>query len=368
MKKNTISACLIVKNSEKYLEECLKNIFPLADEIILLDTGSNDKTIDLAFNTAFKYQYHYLKIYHDYWQNDFSQARNKCLSYATQEWILYLDVDEIISLNTQKNLPSFLEKNNFSANTTLCFRLLNPHPESGEIASYFRYSMFRRTSNIFFYGPVHEFLKSSSGELEVIDCPEFEIYHQGNLISSEQFFKKRQQYIKILVDFINKNRESSDLEHFYFHLGNMYGQINHFEKALNEYQNCFNYFAQKELKKNNSFYGDLLVKMIRLLLFNLNRYGEALPKIQLLIELSPEFADALFYLAYYQQKSGEIKKAIAIYESLQDLLIEKKQTNYLGIISLEEKLAKFVIINLAECYRLIGDKCKADFYRQKVLN
>lgn len=368
MKKNTVSACLIVKNSEKYLADCLKNLFSLADEIILLDTGSNDKTIDLAVNISRKYHYQSLKIYRDHWQNDFSKARNKCIEQATQEWILYLDADEIISDGTQKNLHSFLEKNNFSGDTVLCFRLLNPHPETGEISSYFRYSMFRRNRGIFFYGPVHEFLKSSSGELKVIDCPDFEIYHQGNLISFEEFIKKRHNYIDILVDFIDKNREGTDLEHFYFHLGNMYGQIGQFEKALNEFQNCFFYFEQKKLNKNNSFYGDLLSKMIRISLFHLENSTEVLEKIKILLKLAPEFPDALFYLACYHQKSGKIKDAIAIYEYTQDLLLQKKQLNLLGIISFEEKLAKFVLNNLAECYLLIGDKYKADFYRQKGLS
>ena len=82
-----ISACLIVQNEERFLRDCLNSIAGVVDEICLMDTGSNDQTLDIARD--FK-----CKIRHFTWGDDFSAARNACLEMATQEWILVIDSDE----------------------------------------------------------------------------------------------------------------------------------------------------------------------------------------------------------------------------------------------------------------------------------
>lgn len=91
MKTNIIlSVCLIVKNEEKVLERCLKPLEYFADEIIIVDTGSTDKTIEIAS----KYT---SKIYHFKWNNSFSDARNFSFSKATGKYIMWLDADDVIS-------------------------------------------------------------------------------------------------------------------------------------------------------------------------------------------------------------------------------------------------------------------------------
>jgi len=82
-----ISACLIVKNEEKYLDRCLKSIYKYVDEIIITDTGSTDKTIEIAKKYTDK-------IYFLKWSDDFAAARNFCQSHAAGEYILRIDADE----------------------------------------------------------------------------------------------------------------------------------------------------------------------------------------------------------------------------------------------------------------------------------
>jgi len=92
MMGNAISACLIVKDEEKHLENCLNSIKSLADEIIIVDTGSKDKTKEIAkkfTNNIFDFR----------WNNDFSEARNFALSKSTKDWILSIDADESFSKN-----------------------------------------------------------------------------------------------------------------------------------------------------------------------------------------------------------------------------------------------------------------------------
>src|SRR3989338_2535121 len=89
MPKQTISLCMITKNEEKYLEQCLNSVKAFVDEVVIVDTGSIDKTKEIAkrFNA---------KIYDFKWVDDFSAARNESLKYATKDWILVLDADEVL--------------------------------------------------------------------------------------------------------------------------------------------------------------------------------------------------------------------------------------------------------------------------------
>jgi len=82
--KNEVSLCMIVKNEETYLPRCLSSIKDIVDEIIIIDTGSSDRTIEIA--KSFGAQVHYFQ-----WNNNFGEARNESLKYATKDWILILD-------------------------------------------------------------------------------------------------------------------------------------------------------------------------------------------------------------------------------------------------------------------------------------
>lgn len=85
-----ISLCMIVKNEEALLDKCLSSVHGLVDEIIVVDTGSTDRTVEIA-------QAHGARIEHFKWCDDFAAARNYSLGFARGEWILILDADE--SLN-----------------------------------------------------------------------------------------------------------------------------------------------------------------------------------------------------------------------------------------------------------------------------
>ncbi|XME02809.1 glycosyltransferase [Lachnospiraceae bacterium C1.1] len=85
----TISLCMIVKNEEQILERCLDSVADLMDEIIIVDTGSEDKTKEIARRYTDK-------VYDFKWDNDFAAARNFAFSHATKEYIYSADADEVI--------------------------------------------------------------------------------------------------------------------------------------------------------------------------------------------------------------------------------------------------------------------------------
>ena len=78
---------MIVKNEEAFLAQCLDSVKDCVDEMIIVDTGSTDRTVEIAESYG-------ARIYHHPWENDYSKHRNQSLSYATGDWILLLDADE----------------------------------------------------------------------------------------------------------------------------------------------------------------------------------------------------------------------------------------------------------------------------------
>jgi glycosyltransferase involved in cell wall biosynthesis len=78
---------LIAKNEERFLPQCLRSVRALASQIVVVDTGSTDRTVDIAREFG-------AEVHSFSWCDDFSAARNAALEHATGDWILILDADE----------------------------------------------------------------------------------------------------------------------------------------------------------------------------------------------------------------------------------------------------------------------------------
>ncbi|HYE75622.1 MAG TPA: glycosyltransferase family 2 protein, partial [Blastocatellia bacterium] len=92
---NTISFCMIAKNEEKLIGNCLSSVQEIADEIIVVDTGSTDRTVKIAQSFGARILYHK-------WDGNYGRAQNVFVQAATQDWILTLDGDEAIA---QQDVP-----------------------------------------------------------------------------------------------------------------------------------------------------------------------------------------------------------------------------------------------------------------------
>jgi tetratricopeptide (TPR) repeat protein len=130
-----ISLCMIVRDEEALLPRCLASVKGVVDEIVVVDTGSTDRTIDIAqqFGAA---------VYHSPWQDDFAAARNEALSHAQGEWVLVLDADETLLPVCVADLRAAIESPDCIAVTllreevgaqqnpyTLLCRLFRCHPQ-----------------------------------------------------------------------------------------------------------------------------------------------------------------------------------------------------------------------------------------------
>ncbi len=144
-----LSVCLIAKNEEKFLGRCLASVRSLAAQIIVVDTGSTDRTVEIA-------REHGAEVHEFAWCDDFSAARNEALKYANGDWILMLDADEEFLAEHHRTLQQEMQSTGVMA-----FRL--PIIDEGreqEGCSYVP-RLFRNAPALFFVGRVHEQVFSS---------------------------------------------------------------------------------------------------------------------------------------------------------------------------------------------------------------
>ncbi len=97
-----LSVAIIVRNEQEVIAETLESIRTIADEIIVWDSGSEDETINLARKKG-------AKVFQGFWKNDFSAARNACLSKVTADWVLWLDAGEKLDNLAAKKLRNFVD-------------------------------------------------------------------------------------------------------------------------------------------------------------------------------------------------------------------------------------------------------------------
>ena len=145
MAKPKISLCMIVRNEEQMIPRFLQKAAGVWDELCVVDTGSEDRTIELFTAVG-------AKVKEIIWQNDFAAARNESLAMATGEWILYLDPDELMSLELIGQIRAVCKREDVGAATVI---MRNPvaHGHYHE-APLLR--LFRRDRSVRFQFPIHE--------------------------------------------------------------------------------------------------------------------------------------------------------------------------------------------------------------------
>ena len=150
---------MIVKNEEENLCKILNCAKKFADEIIIVDTGSTDKTKEIA-------QTFTDKVYDFEWCDDFSKARNYSFSHATCDYQMWLDADDFITDINIKKLND-LKHSNLNADVYMCKYIF-------ENLTYFRERILSRKKNFKWEGFVHEAIPPQ-GEVKYLDI---EIQHQ----------------------------------------------------------------------------------------------------------------------------------------------------------------------------------------------
>src|SRR6266704_3953568 len=154
MKKPTVSACLITKNEEKFLPRCLESIRQLVDQIIVVDTGSTNRTVDIARRFG-------ARVEHFEWCDDFAAARNYSLKFASSDWILIIDADEELCLSSVYEFLSALQNPQALGYWVWQMGSEGENVESAVYAGRVL-RLFRRHSALKFKGRLHEQIPSEA--------------------------------------------------------------------------------------------------------------------------------------------------------------------------------------------------------------
>ena len=288
--RNEISLCMIVKNEEDYLPQCLESISDIVDEIIIIDTGSTDRTVEIAKSYG-------AKVYYFKWRNSFSEARNESLKYATKDWILILDADDKLSNEYKENFKLLLNSQ-LDENAIYFFETLNYYGDnidSNCITINLNPRMFKNNQGIHYEGEIHNQLVYSQTKYGAIYTP-VKIYHYGYLNKSIVSKNKRDRNITILNEQIIKEPSN---KFNYFNLGNEYTALGDVKKALEYY-----YKAYEDFDFNSGFSAILILRII-ISNYNIQEYNEALRFIDIAAGYYPKFTDLYFFKALVYKDLGK---------------------------------------------------------------
>lgn len=203
-----LSQCMIVKNEEKNIEKALSWAKPIAFEQIVVDTGSTDRTVELAKKLG-------AKVYHFKWVDDFSAAKNFAIEHASGDWIAFLDADEY--LGSQQEAESFLkllqrledsyeeEKGpHIISASVLCL------DDEGKVFSKgVEEHVFRNMSGLRFHRKIHEVIDFDPSmrrkPVYYNAQEEISIYHTGYAGGEETQIEKSKRNIRLLEQILQQN-------------------------------------------------------------------------------------------------------------------------------------------------------------------
>lgn len=259
-----MSLCMIVKDEEQVIDRSLSSIWHLVDEIIVVDTGSNDHTKEIAA----KYTPH---IYEFKWIDDFSVARNYAASKASGEWILVIDADEYVD---EENFKEFIKeiKNDKGMYDAYSAKILNFTGNYGEnLVQNFHDRIYKNNSQISYYRKIHEQFKKQSGEPLKSKNSNLLIFHSGYLNETVDKKEKKQRNKELL----DKEMSSGDNNAFdYFNFGNEYFSSGEYSKALESYLKAYKLKQDFRL----SWVSTTLIQIV-ICLIHLRRYNDAIKVI-----------------------------------------------------------------------------------------
>lgn len=225
-----LTLCMIVKNEEETLKNCLSSAASLVDEIIVIDTGSTDKTKRIALDFTDK-------VYDFDWCNDFAKARNYSLQFASNDWILVLDGDEEVLEADKKELLDFIKKDPKSIGRIHRTNIID---DTNDIRIYNeRINRFFNKKYYHYEGKIHEQVTpiyEEDDKITMVHIPIF-INHIGY---KEQVIKKTnkiQRNIDILLEEIGEKPNDSYL---YYQLGKSKFLNKQYKEAAGVFEKAIN--------------------------------------------------------------------------------------------------------------------------------
>ena len=228
-----VSVCMIAKNEERYIEQCLRKLLRYNMEIVVADTGSTDRTREIAARYTDK-------LFDFEWCDDFSAARNFAVSKASNNWILILDCDEYVQEIDVAKLRTCMQK--YPKNVGVMeVQNVYAEVEGGIQKERIQIDEIPRFYNKNYYEyrfRIHEQITAKKEDnydemvLKTFHLP-ITVKHYGYDIPREEMLKKQERNLKLLLNSVRETQGMDD--YVYFQIGQSYTALGDYKKAIEAY-------------------------------------------------------------------------------------------------------------------------------------
>lgn len=299
--RETLSVCMIVRNESERLGDALGSVERVADQVVVVDTGSTDDTTEQARSLG-------SKVVEHPWREDFADARNRSLSEAECDWILCLDADEALAPESETAVRRAMSGGADAHMVRIESRV---DSTAGKIFVNFFPRLFRNIKGVRFEGKVHEQVTPSLERLGAsIEVSDIVIKHTGYALSASALKEKARRNADLLLRQV-EDQGGDPLT--LFHLGEAFSMLDRFEEAVKFYDRALaagklDRVVRGALLQNK---GTALVK--------LKRYDKALASLKRAREVDPGLltvhlvmASALYGMRKFERAEREIVSYISI--------------------------------------------------------
>jgi tetratricopeptide (TPR) repeat protein len=298
-----ISLCMIVKDEEEMLPRCLEAVKPAVHEMIVVDTGSSDRTVEVAESFG-------ARVLHHEWTGSFSDARNVSLDAATGDWILFLDADEVL---VEEDAPRLRALAGHTWREAFCLVETNytGDIEDGTALTHNALRVFRNRPEYRFKGRLHEQMAHAlPGYLpERLEYTQLRIEHYGYLGVVRDAKEKSRRNLELLerqaADGVDSAFQSFNLGSEYLALGEHQTAVDHFEKSWR--------MLERDPGRTTYPYVPTLVNRFVTALRELGRADDADATANAGLELFPGFTDLVFQQAWIARSRGDDAGARSIF-------------------------------------------------------
>jgi glycosyltransferase involved in cell wall biosynthesis len=351
-----LSICMMVKNEEKNLERCLKSLQSIRDavssELIIVDTGSDDNTVEIAKQFT-------EKVYFHPWENDFSAIRNISLRYGTGEWFFVIDADE--KLENEQQLIQFLkspQRNQYGVvaiTTKNVTDMDNPHSYSSMIG----FRLFKNDGYFHFEGAIHNQARFKG---ETLAMPEVYLMHYGYISTDKELMERK----FIRTGTILKQELEKDPTNIYYwtQLSVTYAMHKDYADAIECVEKAYTLLPEK--KTPNFMF--VLLHMI-LVYQHENMFEKVAEVCREAISIKEGYLDVYYYYAESQAVLKNYQEAFIYYEKYLDLLTKRQQLEERDVTIIEYSVSceQVAYSNLLRLYKQeVNDYEKALYYAKKI--
>lgn len=296
-----LSQCMIVKNEEHNIEKALSWGQGIVWEQIVVDTGSSDRTVELAEKMG-------AKVFHFSWQDDFSEAKNFAISKASGDWIAFLDADEYFPLTETKKLLPLLECFDKGGYYAVMTSWLQVREDESIFAGGTQARLFKKTEGLVYQNRIHEELfLCGKGILpytaDAVDL--LAIYHTGYAGSSVYNKEKGERNIRLLL---MELREYPDNYHLMCYLGDSYLRAEESKEAKKWYYEAIERMPEK--LNGHDVISAMTFWKLMIILIEENDEEALLELYEKAIRRLPQESDFDFILGRFYAKKNEFEKAV----------------------------------------------------------